>query len=408
MKKNKAYLITGGLGEVGNLFCQYLSKTYQSTLIILARTPLNEHLTKKIRELEDLGGKIIYESVDITNLVALNATVTKIREKTGQINGVIHMARKVQDNLMQLKTPNEFMDVIASKVTGLVNMDAVTKNDPLDFFISFSSVAAYGLKGGADYAYANAFINSFSSWRKRQVQKNQRQGRTHAIMWGQWEVDRYSNRARDELIKEMGGGLLTIPDAIEGMTAIDPGDTVFGLLAVSKDREEGNQFLKNLHLSIKKSDVLLKFEELLNGYKNKTISRKQVIATLLNMHLKVKNLENNEVQLMFELSNFLTEPSSVKTEEINVAINKHYESSHANGNGAFNVDELKSALSDILKINKTLIDDNKSFQDYGLDSIAAMRFSVELSRRLHMEVQPKWFIEYPSINQLLQRIKEVI
>ncbi len=65
-------------------------------------------------------------------------------------------------------------------------------------------------------------------------------------------------------------------------------------------------------------------------------------------------------------------------------------------------------MSDILKVNKILIDENKSFQDYGMDSISAMRFSVQLSRRLNKEVQPKWFIEYPSINQLFQKIEEEI
>src|SRR4026207_1199034 len=93
----------------------------------------------------------------------------QVKAKVGQIDGVIHLARQVEDGLLLHKSFESFERVLRAKVEGTLSLDEATRNEPLEFFLLFSSLAAYGLKGSADYAYATAFQNGFTRWRQAQV-----------------------------------------------------------------------------------------------------------------------------------------------------------------------------------------------------------------------------------------------
>ncbi|MFD1905710.1 KR domain-containing protein [Paenibacillus rhizoplanae] len=61
-------------------------------------------------------------------------------------------------------------------------LDSLLAQDPLDFFVVYSSVASlWGGVGGADYAAANAFLDAFSASR------NARGKNTLAVNWYAWE-----------------------------------------------------------------------------------------------------------------------------------------------------------------------------------------------------------------------------
>ncbi|MBN4053246.1 KR domain-containing protein, partial [bacterium AH-315-L15] len=79
-------------------------------------------------------------------------------------------------------------EVLAPKVTGLVNLDEASKELSLDFFVLFSSGAgAMGSIGQADYATANAFMDAYAKYRNTLVASKQRQGQTLSINWPLWK-----------------------------------------------------------------------------------------------------------------------------------------------------------------------------------------------------------------------------
>ena len=77
--------------------------------------------------------------------------------------------------------------MLAPKVAGTVLLDAATADQALDFFVLYSSVVgSAGNLGQADYAAANAFLNSFAELRERLRERGERHGRTVAIGWPLW------------------------------------------------------------------------------------------------------------------------------------------------------------------------------------------------------------------------------
>ena len=95
---------------------------------------------------------------------------------------MIHAAGLINDSIIQLKSREAVDQVLAPKVKGTLVLDAVLRDEKLDFFVLFSSVSAIsGPAGQADYAAANAFLDAFAQ------QKAAKDGTyTVAIDWGVW------------------------------------------------------------------------------------------------------------------------------------------------------------------------------------------------------------------------------
>ncbi|MUL34457.1 Polyketide synthase PksN [Bacillus megaterium] len=75
-------------------------------------------------------------------------------------------------------------EVLAPKVHGTVWLDKATQQEPLDFFVLFSSVAAIsGNIGQSDYAYSNSFMDYYATWRSEQENR----GKTLSINWPLWK-----------------------------------------------------------------------------------------------------------------------------------------------------------------------------------------------------------------------------
>ena len=103
------------------------------------------------------------------------------------MNGVIHAAGALRDGLIRNKSVADIEAVLAAKVWGVESLDAATSEEPLDFFILFSSTAGLlGNAGQSDYAYANAYLDSFAHRREELRRAGRRSGRTLSLNWPLW------------------------------------------------------------------------------------------------------------------------------------------------------------------------------------------------------------------------------
>jgi acyl carrier protein len=59
---------------------------------------------------------------------------------------------------------------------------------------------------------------------------------------------------------------------------------------------------------------------------------------------------------------------------------------------------VRGSLAVVLELPE--VDPNVPFQNYGLDSITAVVLSGRLERSLNLEIPPKWFINFPTVNSL--------
>ena len=188
-KDRGVYLITGGAGGLGLLFAKEIAqKAKDVTLILTGRSTLSDRKQARLKELKAIGAGVEYKQVDVTDQKEVTNVVEAIVKEFGGLHGVIHSAGIIRDNYIIKKTKEEFSEVLAPKVNGLVNLDEATKDQPLDFFITFSSMAgALGNEGQADYATANAFMDVYAKHRNLLVASNRRHGRTLTINWSLWQ-----------------------------------------------------------------------------------------------------------------------------------------------------------------------------------------------------------------------------
>lgn len=183
------YLISGGAGGLGNVFAEEIAhRVTGATVIMSGRSPLSEEKRVSLKKLETMSIRVKYRQADVASKDEVNALVKGIREEFGALDGVIHAAGVIRDSFIIKKTIEEFRDVLAPKVAGLVNLDRAIGGLPLDFFVLFSSISgSFGNPGQADYATANAFLDAYAGYRAALVESGQRRGRTLSVDWPLWK-----------------------------------------------------------------------------------------------------------------------------------------------------------------------------------------------------------------------------
>lgn len=188
-KDQGVYLITGGLGGLGMSFAKEIwKKAPQATVVLTGRSALDGEKKKLFEGLSAPAGRASYRQVDVGDLEQVNQLIAAIQEDYGKLNGILHSAGVVADNFILKKTASEFTQVIRPKVMGTYNLDQATQNIDLDFLVLFSSISgAMGNVGQPDYAAANAFMDQYAVYRNLLVAAQQRQGRTCSINWGAWQ-----------------------------------------------------------------------------------------------------------------------------------------------------------------------------------------------------------------------------
>lgn len=183
VRRGGLYLITGGTGGLGLVAAETLASEGPVTLVVLARRPLPDRtywpqliaqpgpeslILQKIQEIEARGSRIVIETGDVTDESQMREIAMRMRQ-LGQLNGIIHTAGVMDDSLLIGKDIDRAAAVIAPKLRGTLILDEVFKAETLDFMVLYSSTSALlGLPGQADYAAANAFLDSFAILRSDQ------------------------------------------------------------------------------------------------------------------------------------------------------------------------------------------------------------------------------------------------
>ncbi len=138
-----------------------------------------------IAQLDAVGSKARYVSVDVRDKEALAEAFSQVRDDWGPITGLVHGAGVLADALIEKKTLEQFEFVVGTKTEGLRALLAATDEDPLELICTFSSVAARsGNPGQSDYAMANEILNKVAA-----AERNRRGEAclVKSIGWGPWD-----------------------------------------------------------------------------------------------------------------------------------------------------------------------------------------------------------------------------
>ncbi len=187
-KEGGCYLVTGGAGGIGLQFArEIVAQTGAARIVLTGRSALRADARRTIDSLSTPSHRIEYVELDATRAEAVDGLIARLRAEGTPPSGILHCAGILRDAFAIRKSTEDFAAVLAPKVAGLVNLDHATRDLPLDFLLLCSSFAAcWGIVGQIDYAAANAFMDAFAAHRNRLAARGERCGRTLSVNWPLW------------------------------------------------------------------------------------------------------------------------------------------------------------------------------------------------------------------------------
>lgn len=167
IRPDASYLVTGGLGGIGLKVAEWLAARGARHLALMGRSRGSELARQTVTALEDAGVQVLLVQGDASVPTDVNRILTQIRNDMPPLGGIVHSAGTIEDALLTKQDWQSFERVLASKVAGAWNLHHATLNQPLDWFVLFSSVSSIlGVPGQGNYAAANAFLDSLAYERR--------------------------------------------------------------------------------------------------------------------------------------------------------------------------------------------------------------------------------------------------
>ncbi len=219
LRPHGVVLITGGMGGLGRLLARELGAGGDATIVLCGRSPLDDAIGRFLASAQERGSKVAYSQCEISKQAEVDRLISGVLEKFGKLNGIIHAAGVLQDAWLVKKTAGEIERVFESKVGGLLALDHAVRDIPLDFLILFSSISAFGNRGQADYAGANAFMDAFACYRNRRVRNGECHGKTVALNWPLWREGGMKLDSRSETLMRDNAGMAPL-DTLAGLRTL--------------------------------------------------------------------------------------------------------------------------------------------------------------------------------------------
>jgi polyketide synthase PksN len=353
LRKGGAYLITGGAGALGMIFAKYLREVYQARVVLVGRSALDGQKEKSLGKLEGWGRDVIYLSADISDLGEMKAVIDIVKQRFGELNGVLHAAGIASDKSILDKDIKDFERTLKPKIHGTMVLDEVTKEHPLDFFALFSSTSSVlGDFGQCDYAVSNRFLDIYALQREALFKENKRRGRTVAINWPLWrEGGMHLNKGGETLYLQSSG--MAFLETESGIKAFENilGNQASVIMAIVGDKKRVQRFLK--------------------------INREEM-GQMIEKKPERKHISEKASGSV-----------STKTAAIpGIPVEHRLE------------EDVRKLAAELLRIAPEKLDVTENLGDYGFDSIGLKEFADKLGRTYSIDIGPTVFFAHSNIKDL--------
>lgn len=191
-----AYMITGAFGGIGLLVANWLLDNGARRLILVgreafpARREWDKHAAdsrigqriQAIRDLESRGASVHITGFDIADEASLQDFLRSYEEEGWPaIRGVFHSAGTATPQMLAQMSLEDLQSVMRPKVRGALNLHEAFKNQQLDLFVLFSSMAAQVVSAGqGNYSAGNAYLDALARYRQAQGLAGL------SVNWGSW------------------------------------------------------------------------------------------------------------------------------------------------------------------------------------------------------------------------------
>jgi hybrid polyketide synthase/nonribosomal peptide synthetase FtdB len=362
-RRDATYLITGGLGDLGLLVARWMVEQGARRLILLGRTGLpprsqwsetsvgaTARRIAAVRELEALGASVHLAVVDIASATELADFLDEFRrEGWPPVRGVVHAAGVAELRPLVETDKAALAAAFRPKATGAWHLHHLLQNEPLDFFVLFSSISplhgAFG-QGLAAYAAANASLDALAHHRRALGLP------ALSVGWGPWaEVGMAARRGLEDR-----GGVRGLPPqpALELLGSLlgGPGGSL-AVMSIEWDEWGG------AHPGAASSPLL-------SGLTGPAVAAAPVPRNLRD-ELLVAALEERAPRL----------------EEF-----------------------LRHLVSRVLGVSPEALDSREPLSDHGLDSLSAVEVKNAVERGLGVVLPMVHLLSGPSLADLAERLAE--
>ncbi|WP_032762541.1 non-ribosomal peptide synthetase/type I polyketide synthase [Streptomyces sp. CNS654] len=196
LRADGSYLVTGAFGALGRLLCRTLVRRGARRIVLVGRTPVpprekwagtdpataEGRAVALLRELETLGAHPVPATFDITDEDALTGWLDAHRSSGAPpVRGVFHLAGQVRDTLVADLDRAAFDAVHDPKTIGAHLLHRHLRDEPLEHFVLFASIASLLTTAGqTNYAAGNAFLDALAHHRRAQGLP------ALSLDWGPW------------------------------------------------------------------------------------------------------------------------------------------------------------------------------------------------------------------------------
>ncbi|GAU68947.1 hypothetical protein SSP35_09_01910 [Streptomyces sp. NBRC 110611] len=227
------YLITGGLGALGLHTARYLVDQGARHLVLVGRGGPSPEAAGALDELRSRGAEIAVRAADVSRREDVTALLADLDATMPPLAGVFHAAGTLDDGLMLQLDADRFRTVAAPKAAGAWHLHRATEHRELDFFVLYSSAASViGSASQANYAAANAFLDSLAQHRAARGLP------ALSINWGPWaEAGLAARPDRGGALSARGILSLSPQDGIDALDRLLRTPTAqAGVLPLDRDR----------------------------------------------------------------------------------------------------------------------------------------------------------------------------
>ncbi|NET25423.1 type I polyketide synthase [Okeania sp. SIO1I7] len=305
-RSDASYVITGGLGGLGLLVARWMVDKGAKHLVLVTRREPDDTASQKLTELEMAGAEVVVEKADVSSLAAMTEVLNRIENSNQPLAGVIHSAGMLSDGVLQNQSWSSFEQVMAPKVKGGWNLHQLTQNQPLDFFVLFSSAASLlGSPGQGNHSAANAFLDGLAHYRSVQGLPGL------SIHWGAVsQVGEAAERGADVRASKQGMGTISPEKVLECLELLMSGsDVEVGVVPIEwsqwQERVAQWPFLANwqerttsITTDQTQDDTLL--EKL--KYSPQSDRKNILIAHIQNQAARVLGITDNQIDLQIPLN----------------------------------------------------------------------------------------------------------
>lgn len=358
VRADGAYLITGGLGALGMQVAEWLVSQGARHLVLLGRRGPTDLALKKIAALEADGARVAVVQGDVADADSLAGALRGIPSDFPPLRGVMHAAGVLDDGVLFDMDLARLDRAIAPKLAGGWNLHNATLDQPLDFFVLFSSIACvFGSPGQGNYAAGNAALDGLAHYRRSLGLP------ALTINWGPWaDAGMAAEAGRDAGLNDRGIDLIPV----------EHGLTVLGRLMKANP-------VQTAVMSVRWRDLLRTSQGVVPPLLSEVAPAAEELASTESADAGVDHALRQQLL-------------SASLEERKTLLREYF----------------TGELSKIMGIDPASLNVEQPLNTLGLDSLMAIELKNNIETRLKVVLPMARFMEGPSVVKLAATVAETI